>query len=386
MIDASPNHGHSGSTDSNGRRLATSIRNLTKDYVLKSETVRALRGVSFDVPEGDYVAIMGPSGSGKSTLLNLLGCLDQPTSGSLFLGDDDIATMTDDQLADIRSERIGFVFQSYNLIQQLSVVENIQSDIDSIKNFPINTKHYENSLMPIQALQKGCIIEPSGKNDLEISIMSNTDPIETANSLMLRLSIGEEAIKTRLYKHHGKDGTYLNIDFTNNISSMFGKAFDDNEIKNLKISENNKFRDIILNKFTNKRKERLNILGEERSKDIEKRIFLQLIDQNWKTHIQYLEQLRQVIGLRSYGQRDPLIEYKKEAFNLFEDLLNRLKSQFIGLLFNIKIVTDQQAEEKKEDDQEIKNRIKNIIRKNIGRNERCPCNSGKKYKYCCGAL
>ena len=177
-----------------------------------------------------------------------------------------------------------------------------------------------------------------------------------------------------------------NIDFTNNISSMFGKAFDDNEIKNLKISENNKFRDIILNKFTNKRKERLNILGEERSKDIEKRIFLQLIDQNWKTHIQYLEQLRQVIGLRSYGQRDPLIEYKKEAFNLFEDLLNRLKSQFIGLLFNIKIVTDQQAEEKKEDDQEIKNRIKNIIRKNIGRNERCPCNSGKKYKYCCGAL
>ena len=108
------------------RRLATSIRDLTKDYVLKSETVRALRGVSFDVPEGDYVAIMGPSGSGKSTLLNLLGCLDQPTSGSLFLGDDDIAMMTDDQLAEIRSERIGFVFQSYNLIQQLSVVENIQ--------------------------------------------------------------------------------------------------------------------------------------------------------------------------------------------------------------------------------------------------------------------
>ena len=108
------------------KRLATSIRDLTKDYVLKSETVRALRGVSFDVPEGDYVAIMGPSGSGKSTLLNLLGCLDQPTSGSLTLGDDNIADMTDDQLAEIRSQRIGFVFQSYNLIQQLSVAENIQ--------------------------------------------------------------------------------------------------------------------------------------------------------------------------------------------------------------------------------------------------------------------
>ena len=108
------------------RRLATSIRELTKEYVLKSETVRALRGVSFDVPEGDYVAIMGPTGSGKSTLLNLLGCLDKPTSGSLFLGEDDIAEMSDDQLAEIRSKRIGFVFQSYNLIQQLSVVENIQ--------------------------------------------------------------------------------------------------------------------------------------------------------------------------------------------------------------------------------------------------------------------
>ena len=108
------------------RRLATSIRDLQKHYVLKSETVKALRGVSFDVPEGDYVAIMGPSGSGKSTLLNLLGCLDKPTSGSLMLGEDDISTMTDDQLAEIRSERIGFVFQSYNLIQQLSVVENIQ--------------------------------------------------------------------------------------------------------------------------------------------------------------------------------------------------------------------------------------------------------------------
>jgi len=108
------------------QRLATAIRGVTKEYVLKSETVRALRGVSFDVPEGDFVAIMGPSGSGKSTLLNLLGCLDKPSAGQLLLGDDDISLMSDDQLAEIRSRRIGFVFQSYNLIQQLTVVENIQ--------------------------------------------------------------------------------------------------------------------------------------------------------------------------------------------------------------------------------------------------------------------
>ena len=107
-------------------KLAASIRDLHKNYVLKSETVRALRGVSFDVPEGDYVAVMGPSGSGKSTLLNLLGCLDRPSSGSFFLGDDDAATMNDDQLSAIRASRIGFVFQSYNLIPQLTVVENIE--------------------------------------------------------------------------------------------------------------------------------------------------------------------------------------------------------------------------------------------------------------------
>ena len=106
--------------------LAASIQELRKDYVLKGETVHALRGVSFDVPEGDYVAIMGPSGSGKSTLLNLLGCLDRPTAGSLFLGEDDVGQMNDDQLSSVRASRIGFVFQSYNLIAQLTVLENIE--------------------------------------------------------------------------------------------------------------------------------------------------------------------------------------------------------------------------------------------------------------------
>jgi len=105
---------------------ALTVKDLTKDYITKSETVHALCSVTFDVPEGDYVAIMGPSGSGKSTLLNMIGCLDRPTAGLLMLGDDNVAHMTDNQLADIRASRIGFVFQSYNLIAQLSVVENIQ--------------------------------------------------------------------------------------------------------------------------------------------------------------------------------------------------------------------------------------------------------------------
>ena len=107
-------------------KVAARLKDLHKNYVLKSETVRALRGVTFDIPEGDFVAIMGPSGSGKSTLLNLLGCLDRPSQGSLLLGEDDISQMSDNQLSFIRASRIGFVFQSYNLIQQLNIVENIE--------------------------------------------------------------------------------------------------------------------------------------------------------------------------------------------------------------------------------------------------------------------
>ncbi len=124
--------------------MAAVIRDLQKHYVLKSETVRALRGVSFAVPQGDYVAIMGPSGSGKSTLLNLLGCLDRPTEGSFMLGDDDVAAMSDDELSAIRASRIGFVFQSYNLIPQLSVVENIEVPLYYMGN--LNSKSKQRSI------------------------------------------------------------------------------------------------------------------------------------------------------------------------------------------------------------------------------------------------
>ncbi len=109
-----------------GVKLAASVQDLTKEYVMGAEIVRALRGASLDVPEGDYVAIMGASGSGKSTLLNLLGCLDRPTGGRLLLGDDDVSKLNDDELSEIRATRIGFVFQSYNLIPQLTVLENIE--------------------------------------------------------------------------------------------------------------------------------------------------------------------------------------------------------------------------------------------------------------------
>jgi macrolide transport system ATP-binding/permease protein len=102
------------------------IKEVEKTYDMGEVQVRALRGVNLDVLEGDYVAIMGPSGSGKSTLLNLLGCLDRPTSGTYHLGGEDVSQMDDDELSEVRGRKIGFIFQSYNLIHQLSLIENIQ--------------------------------------------------------------------------------------------------------------------------------------------------------------------------------------------------------------------------------------------------------------------
>jgi len=102
------------------------IEKLCKTYYLGSMDLPVLRELDIRIEAGEYIAIMGPSGSGKSTLLNLLGCLDRPTTGCYYLGDQDVAKLDDDQLSAIRGKRIGFIFQSYNLITQLNVIENIE--------------------------------------------------------------------------------------------------------------------------------------------------------------------------------------------------------------------------------------------------------------------
>ena len=174
-----------------------------------------------------------------------------------------------------------------------------------------------------------------------------------------------------------------NLDFDNKLKSILGKNLDKNEFDSLISLDENSFKKSIINKFQNSREERIKLIGLEQSKEIEKRIFLQSIDLNWKSHIQYLEQLRQVIGLRSYGQRDPLIEYKKEAFDLFENLLNKLKIDFLTILMNMKIV--ESPKESKPVLKQTKIDPK-YIGKKMSRNEPCLCGSGKKYKRCCGAL
>ena len=174
--------------------------------------------------------------------------------------------------------------------------------------------------------------------------------------------------------------------FLKKFNQYFGKSFEKSEMDEIIKRNDNDFKSKINEKFNSLKEKRNKILGEEQVNDIEKRIFLQVIDQNWKNHIQYLEQLRQVIGLRSYGNRDPLIEYKKEAFNLFENLLIKLKTDLILILMNLNIV--ENIENLKKERQKIKeNKINpDLVKKKIGRNDPCFCGSKKKYKHCCGSL
>jgi putative ABC transport system ATP-binding protein len=121
-------------------RFAAQLVDLQKHYHLGEHVVKALRGVTVDFPKGDFVAIMGSSGSGKSTMLNVLGALDKPTGGHYYLGGEDVGSLDDDRLSDIRNRQIGFIFQSYNLIAQYSVLENIQ--------VPLHYRSAERRILP----------------------------------------------------------------------------------------------------------------------------------------------------------------------------------------------------------------------------------------------
>ena len=183
--------------------------------------------------------------------------------------------------------------------------------------------------------------------------------------------------------------TSKKTEFSKQLKSLLGKSFNEIEFNDLLKEKNEELESKIKKKFLKIRSERIKELSEAQAAELEKRIFLQTIDLNWKTHIQYLEQLRQVIGLRSYGQRDPLIEYKKEAFDLFESLLLKLKKDLITILINLTITEKKNEQENMKKSTSIVNNPKCLIILNkgqkISRNDICEA-TGKKYKFCCGAL
>jgi len=175
------------------------------------------------------------------------------------------------------------------------------------------------------------------------------------------------------------------------IKPVMGKAFKNDEFNNISKLKNKEFKNLVEKKFNDFRNTRIKSVNEQTNTELEKRIFLQTIDFLWRSHLQYLEHLRQVVGLRGYAQKDPLEEFKREAFKLFEGLLNKIKIDLITFLNNLEIVSREERiiENKKLKVKEFPNDPKCLlkIKKNekVSRNEVCPATE-KKYKHCCGAL
>ncbi len=182
-----------------------------------------------------------------------------------------------------------------------------------------------------------------------------------------------ENIKDSYNKSHDKK-LYLA-----SAKNIVGNILSDEELISLTNLNKEDFLKKLKEVYNIKKDKRIKTIGLNENDEIEKKIFLQIIDFSWRSHLQYLEQLRQVIGLRSYGQKDPLSEFKKEAFILFERLLEKIKIDVVKFLLNLKIVI---SDNKKEEE---KSAIKPMGKK-IQRNEKCPCGSGKKYKHCCGRI
>jgi preprotein translocase subunit SecA len=184
--------------------------------------------------------------------------------------------------------------------------------------------------------------------------------------------------------------------FKTKIKPIIGRTIKDETFTNIIKLKNDEFKSEIRKKLDEFRNKRINEISEETNSKLEKRVFLQTIDFLWRSHLQYLEHLRQVVGLRGYAQKDPLEEFKREAFKLFEELLNKIKVDFITFLHNLEVVENEELEEKNKLKEKKRNILSPkindpkcllILKKNekFSRNEKCP-STGKKYKHCCGAL
>ena len=170
--------------------------------------------------------------------------------------------------------------------------------------------------------------------------------------------------------------------FLTETKNITGNVVNDDQLLKFSSLNEAEFTKNIKELYLNKKKSRVDILGEAQNSNLEKKIFLQIIDFSWRSHLQYLEQLRQVIGLRQYGQKDPLSEFKKEAFLLFESLLSKIKTDLIKFLLNLNIVVSSEGERKDKKETILEKKTE----KKVGRNEKCPCGSGKKFKHCHGNI
>ena len=206
-----------------------------------------------------------------------------------------------------------------------------------------------------------------------LNILKGKDMSDILESFLDEAIITLEKIKIDYQKSND------NKHYLTSIKNIIGNVFQDEELISLTLLNKKEFLTKLKNTYNLKKENRIKLIGIIENNDIEKKVFLQIIDYSWRSHLQYLEELRQVIGLRSYGQKDPLSEFKKEAFVLFEVLLEKIKNDVVKFLLNLNIVVSEKTEDKKEEIQLSKS-------DKIGRNDKCPCKSGKKYKHCCGSV
>ena len=208
-----------------------------------------------------------------------------------------------------------------------------------------------------------------------LKILKQNDIAEVLNDFFEEILKDLDSIYVNYKKSHDEK-------FLTEIKNITGNSIEEKKLIDLAASKKDVFVNEIRSLFLTKKKNRIDLIGEQQNKNLEKKIFLQIIDYSWRSHLQYLEQLRQVIGLRQYGQKDPLSEFKKEAFVLFETLLTKIKIDLIKLLLNLNIVVSDS-----ENTKERPNNSKAITEfKKVGRNEKCPCGSGKKFKHCHGDI
>ena len=207
-----------------------------------------------------------------------------------------------------------------------------------------------------------------------LKILKDKNIEEILEDFLNEVLINLDKIKN-IYQKSNDKKSYLT-----SMKNTTGNIINDEKLIFIASLNKEKFAEQIKDIYLSKKKERIDVIKNEENNNLEKRIFLQIIDFTWRSHLQYLEQLRQVIGLRSYGQKDPLSEFKKEAFVLFEGLLEKIKNDVIKFLLNLNIVI---SNEEQKDENQIETSSDN---KKIGRNEKCPCGSKKKYKHCCGLI
>ena len=209
-----------------------------------------------------------------------------------------------------------------------------------------------------------------------LKILKNDNVDEVLKDFLNEVLNNLELAKN-IYQKSNDEKNYLTT-----VKNSIGNALSDEELMSVASLNKENFIKKIKELYLLKRKSRIELVGVNENNSLEKKIFLQVVDFSWRSHLQYLEQLRQVIGLRQYGQKDPLSEFKKEAFNLFEGLLNKIKNDIIKFLLNLNIVVSNEEQNKEAEKEKV---LKNEDKK-VGRNEKCPCGSGKKFKHCHGNI